>query len=100
MLLELLYCQNQTLIELVIAAMLILSSCAANKLAISSFDVISVIVGILNEDYLDDDIPTSCISMQAKLDAIGGLDFCWWFEFQVMVMLLMMAILDYVGGHS
>ena len=78
-LLELLHCQNEMLIELVRAALL--TSCAANKLAISSFGAISVIVGILNEDYPDDDIPTSCISIQAKLDAIGGLDFCWWFEF-------------------
>ncbi|EEF40963.1 U-box domain-containing protein 6 [Ricinus communis] len=72
-LLELLDCPNETLLELVIAALLILSSCAPNKLAITSLGAIPLIIGVLNQDYADDDAATSCISMQAKLDAIATL---------------------------
>lgn len=76
-LLELLQCQNGTLTELIMAALLIVSSCAANKLAVASSGAIPILVGILSEDYAndndDDDDTTNTISMQAKLDAVGTL---------------------------
>ncbi|KAF2292262.1 hypothetical protein GH714_018290 [Hevea brasiliensis] len=74
-LLELLQCQNGTLTELIIAALLIVSSCTANKLAVTSSGAIPILVGILNGDFAnnDDDDTTNTISIQAKLDAIATL---------------------------
>lgn len=65
-LLSLLQCQSEALIELTIAAMLILSSCTANKLAIASHGAIQLLVEFLSGD-------THNISLQAKLDAIATL---------------------------
>uniref|UniRef100_A0A2N9ISN2 U-box domain-containing protein n=1 Tax=Fagus sylvatica TaxID=28930 RepID=A0A2N9ISN2_FAGSY len=71
-LLNLLQCQNEALIELTLAAMLILSSCTANKLVIASSGTIQHLVQFLNGDYGGDKNMNS-ISMQAKLDAIATL---------------------------
>lgn len=74
MLLELLQYQNASLIELVMAAFLIISSCAANKLAIRSSGAIPLLVEILSRDFADDDNTNSIsISMQAKIDAVATL---------------------------
>ncbi|XP_059452456.1 U-box domain-containing protein 7-like [Corylus avellana] len=70
-LLSLLQCQNEALIELTIAAMLILSSCTANKLAIASHGAIQLLVEFLNAS--DNNVSSSSISLQAKLDAIATL---------------------------
>ena len=72
-LLSLLQCQNEALIELTIAAMLILSSCTANKLAIASHGAIQLLVEFLNGNYASDNNVSSSISLQAKLDAIATL---------------------------
>ncbi|XP_050271052.1 U-box domain-containing protein 3-like [Quercus robur] len=71
-LLNLLQCQNEALIELTLAAMLILSSCTANKLKIASSGTIQHLVEFLNGDYSGDNSMNS-ISMQAKLDSIATL---------------------------
>ncbi|XP_075654855.1 U-box domain-containing protein 45-like [Castanea sativa] len=71
-LLNLLQCQNEALIELTLAAMLILSSCTANKLKIASSGTIQHLVEFLNGDYSGDNNMNS-ISMQAKLDSIATL---------------------------
>ena len=71
-LLNLLQCQNEALIELTLAALLILSSCTANKLVIASSGTIQHLVQFLNGDYGGDNNMNS-ISMQAKLDAIATL---------------------------
>ncbi|KAK3183640.1 hypothetical protein Dsin_030926 [Dipteronia sinensis] len=74
-LLELLQCQSEAQIELAVAAMLILSSCKANKLVIASSGAIQVLVEILSGYYVSDngDDHNCSISMQAKLDAIATL---------------------------
>lgn len=74
MLLELFQCQIEALIELAVAAMLILSSCKANKLVIASAGAIQLLVEVLSGDSVTDDNDSNgCISMQAKLDAIATL---------------------------
>lgn len=70
MLLELLQCQSLVLIELTVAAMLILSSCVANKLAIASSGAIQLLVEILRGNI---DNNNGGISIQAKIDAIATL---------------------------
>lgn len=74
-LLELLQCQSATLVELTVAAMLILSSCMANKLVIASSGAIQLLVEMLSGDFADDDNSNynSSVSIQAKLDAIATL---------------------------
>lgn len=72
MLLELLQCQNKALIDLVIAALLVLSSCGANKLEITSFGAIPLLIEMLGGEYPNDS-NTSSISVQARLDAIATL---------------------------
>ncbi|KAF5479675.1 hypothetical protein F2P56_000476 [Juglans regia] len=73
-LLSLLQCQSEALIELTVAALLILSSCTANKLAIASHGVIQHLVEFLNGDYAGDpNNMNSSISMRAKLDVIATL---------------------------
>lgn len=67
-LLSLLQCQSEALIELTIAAMLILSSCTANKLAFASHGAIQLLVEFLNMSS-----SSISISVQAKLDAIATL---------------------------
>ncbi|CAB4305674.1 unnamed protein product [Prunus armeniaca] len=65
-LLNLLRCESEALIELTIAALLILSSCKTNKLAIAKSGAIQLVVEILNMNNV-------IISMQARLDAIAAL---------------------------
>lgn len=65
-LLNLLRCESEALIELTIAALLILSSCKTNKLAIASSGAIQLMVEILNMNNV-------IISKQARLDAIATL---------------------------
>lgn len=74
-LLNLLQCQNKSLMELSVAAMLTLSSCKANKLPIASSGTIEILVEFLNKNYGNDndDNINSSISMQAKLDALSTL---------------------------
>lgn len=71
--LEVLHCQSTTLIELTVAAMLILSSCLENKLEIASSGAIQRLVEILNGDFADDDNSYGRISVQAKIDAVATL---------------------------
>ncbi|KAK7858377.1 uncharacterized protein LOC112020933 [Quercus suber] len=68
-LLSLLQCQNEALIELTLAAMFILSSCTANKLAIASSGTIQHLIQFLNEGVNN----MNSTSMKAKLDAIATL---------------------------
>ena len=68
-LLSLLQCQNEALIELTLAAMFILSSCTENKLAIASSGTIQHLIQFLNEGVNN----MNSISMKAKLDAIATL---------------------------
>ncbi|XWS44121.1 hypothetical protein CRYUN_Cryun15aG0017500 [Craigia yunnanensis] len=71
-LLDLLQCQSEELIELAIAAMLILSSCTVNKLVIASSGIIQLLAEILN--LVNDDANSiSCFTMQARIDAIATL---------------------------
>lgn len=67
MLLNLLQCQSQALVELTIAAMLTLSSCKANKVTIASSGAIQLLVEVLNGHY------ENCSSTQSQLDAIATL---------------------------
>ncbi|KAB2610179.1 U-box domain-containing protein 6-like [Pyrus ussuriensis x Pyrus communis] len=66
-LLNLLRCESKAVIELTIAAFLILSSCKGNKLPIASAGAIQLIVELLNQDYAEG------ISLQARLDGIATL---------------------------
>lgn len=55
------------------AAVLILSSCAANKLAIASSGAIQLLIDTLNADFHNDKSSNSIISFQTKVDAIATL---------------------------
>ncbi|KAL4653341.1 hypothetical protein ACB092_01G295900 [Castanea dentata] len=68
-LLSLLQCQNEALIELTLAAMFILYSCTANKLAIASSGTIQHLIQFLNGGVNN----MSSIGMKPKLDAIATL---------------------------
>lgn len=69
MLLNLLQCQqSQALVELTIAAMLTLSSCKPNKIAIASSGAIQLLAQVLNENFTN-----TIISTQSQLDAIATL---------------------------
>ncbi|XWS30405.1 hypothetical protein CRYUN_Cryun24cG0114600 [Craigia yunnanensis] len=71
-LIDLLQCQSEELIELTIAAMLILSSCTANKLVIASSGTIQLLVEMLN--LVNADANEICsFSMQARIDTIATL---------------------------
>lgn len=77
-LLSLLQCRSEVLMELTITALMILSSCKANKLSIASSGAIEQIVDILSGDYangtgMNTNKDTITISMQARLDAIATL---------------------------
>lgn len=61
MLVKLIQCQDQSLVDLAIAALLILSSCAANRLAIAASGVIPILMEVLRENDS---------AHQAKLDII------------------------------
>ncbi|KAJ7974636.1 U-box domain-containing protein [Quillaja saponaria] len=67
LLLNLLQCQSQALVEITVAAMLILSSCTANKLAIASSGAIKLLIEFLNENN------ENSTSRQGMLDAISTL---------------------------
>ena len=71
-LLDLVQCQSEELIELAMAAMLILSSCTANKLVIASSGTIQLLVEILNLVNADTG-NISSFSMQARIDTIATL---------------------------
>ncbi|CAK9161760.1 unnamed protein product [Ilex paraguariensis] len=76
-LLKVLQCQTE-LFDLAIAALLILSSCTANKLAIAASGAIQLLVEILyshypDDNYNDNDNDNITISLQAKLDIISTL---------------------------
>ncbi|KAL6135816.1 hypothetical protein ACLB2K_068041 [Fragaria x ananassa] len=77
-LLSLLQCRSEVLMELTITALMILSSCKANKLSIASSGAIEQIVDILSGEYangtgMNTNKDTITISMQARLDAIATL---------------------------
>ncbi|XP_050380031.1 U-box domain-containing protein 6 [Argentina anserina] len=75
-LISLLQCRSKALMELAITALMILSSCKANKLSIASSGAIEQIVGILNGGYDNANghsMNMISISMQARLDAIATL---------------------------
>ncbi|XP_024181937.1 U-box domain-containing protein 6 [Rosa chinensis] len=76
--LSLLQCGSKALMELTITALMILSSCKANKLSIASSGAIEQIIEILNRDYanangMNTNKDTITISMQARLDAVATL---------------------------
>ncbi|XP_027064972.1 U-box domain-containing protein 6 isoform X2 [Coffea arabica] len=69
-LLEIIQCQKESLIDLAAAALLVLSSCSANKLAIAASGAILNLVGSLNSQ-LAEERGFQNLSMQAKLDIIS-----------------------------
>lgn len=70
MLLKIIQCQNESLIDLAVAALLILSSCSANKLAIAASGAIRGLVELL-KSQLAAERGVQFLSMQAKLDIIS-----------------------------
>ncbi|KAJ8774986.1 hypothetical protein K2173_019990 [Erythroxylum novogranatense] len=71
-LLELLHCQIESLLELTVATFLTISSCGPNKLTIMSSGVIPVLLEILSDNYPDMNNRSST-SLQAKLDTLATL---------------------------
>ncbi|CDP21463.1 unnamed protein product [Coffea canephora] len=69
-LLEIIHCQKESLIELAAAALLVLSSCSANKLAIAASGAVRILVGSLNFQ-LAEERGFHNLSVQAKLDIIS-----------------------------
>ncbi|CDP21376.1 unnamed protein product [Coffea canephora] len=69
-LLEIIQCQKESLIDLAAAALLVLSSCSANKLAIAASGAVRILVGSLNSQ-LTEEPGFQNLSVQAKLDIIS-----------------------------
>ncbi|KAL3526382.1 hypothetical protein ACH5RR_011038 [Cinchona calisaya] len=69
-LLKIIQCQNESLIDLAIAALLILSSCTANKLAIAASGAIQILVDSLISQFAAENCVQN-LSMQAKLDIMS-----------------------------
>ncbi|XP_027169641.1 uncharacterized protein LOC113769387 [Coffea eugenioides] len=69
-LLEIIQCQKESLIDLAAAALLVLSSCSANKLAIAASGAVRILVGSLNSQ-LAEERGFQNLSVQAKLDIIS-----------------------------
>ncbi|XP_027158681.1 U-box domain-containing protein 15-like [Coffea eugenioides] len=69
-LLEIIQCQKESLIDLAAAALLVLSSCSANKLAIAAYGAAQILVGSLNSQ-LAEERGFQNLSVQAKLDIIS-----------------------------
>lgn len=69
-LLSLLQNWNETICELCIAAMLILSSCSRNRIAIASAGSIQALIAIISTEQNG---AMSSISLQAKIDAVATL---------------------------
>ncbi|XP_060196048.1 U-box domain-containing protein 4 isoform X2 [Lycium barbarum] len=66
-LLDVLQCENRLLVELGVASLLTLSSCASNKLAIAASGAISLLLELLNSQS------NNSMSLQANLDILSTL---------------------------
>ncbi|XP_059284689.1 U-box domain-containing protein 4 isoform X2 [Lycium ferocissimum] len=66
-LLDVLQCENRFLVELGVASLLTLSSCASNKLAIAASGAISLLLELLNSQS------NNSMSLQANLDILSTL---------------------------
>lgn len=65
MLLDVLQCENELLVELGVAALLTLSSCASNKLEIAASGTIPLLLELLNSQAYNS------MSLQANLDILS-----------------------------
>lgn len=66
-LLDVIQCENELLVELGVAFLLTLSSCGSNKLAVASFGAIPLLLELLNSQSYNN------ISLQANLDILSTL---------------------------